>query len=98
MLNICMPYSAQHEMKQACAWIADQVKSGHLLAQDIRAHHITSALFTSKTHAQEFRPGQKQVMDDPDCFPPLDILVRTSGEKRLSDFLLVQASGDDYSQ
>ncbi|KAI8924404.1 putative undecaprenyl diphosphate synthase-domain-containing protein [Entophlyctis helioformis] len=73
ILNICCPYTSQHEILAAIKGTVDGVHDGMIEPADIDQDTLEQCLFTG------------------DC-PPLDILVRTSGESRLSDFMLWQAA------
>jgi ditrans,polycis-polyprenyl diphosphate synthase len=71
LLNICMSYTAQQEIKQVQQAIHQGISSGILDSADVSQHLLERCLYTC------------------DC-PPIDLLLRTSGETRLSDFLLYQ--------
>lgn len=70
-LVIALSYSARWELIQASQRIAQAVKDGELLVEDINEEVIGSYLTTCE-------------MPDP------DLLIRTSGELRISNFLLWQ--------
>jgi len=72
-LNVCFPYTSQHEMCTAVNKVYQAVKEERLQSRDVDENVIETYLMTAG------------------C-PDLDLLVRTSGEVRLSDFLLWQAT------
>lgn len=72
-LNICLSYTSREEMCNAIQELANGVKNGLLLPDDITEEVLSNALYTRKSR-------------------DLDLLIRTSGEVRLSDFLLWQSS------
>jgi ditrans,polycis-polyprenyl diphosphate synthase len=72
-LNICFPYTARDEIRQAIAQTAESVEQGKVDIRDVDRHVLSAHMLTAGS-------------------PPLDLLVRTSGEARLSDFLLWQVS------
>jgi len=59
------------------------VRAVHRLADDVAAGRLAPADVTAETFAQRL---------DTAGLPPLDLLVRTSGERRLSNFMLWQAA------
>lgn len=78
ILNICFPYTSTYEISEACK---------------------SAVQFTLDTGAKESLELRNTPFNNPalfDCFldtwdsPPLEILVRTSGEARLSEFLMWQ--------
>ncbi|KAJ8464454.1 hypothetical protein OPV22_027006 [Ensete ventricosum] len=75
-LIIAISYSGRRDITQACQTIAQKVKHGFLEPEDIAESHIAEELETN-------------------CiveFPYPDLLIRTSGELRLSNFLLWQSA------
>ena len=76
-LNICFSYSSEQEMADAAAVEAQGVASGRLEPDDVTADVFAKCLYTGDGSAEVHEP---------------DLLVRTSGEMRLSDFLLWQTS------
>ncbi|KAF5358126.1 hypothetical protein D9756_001160 [Leucocoprinus leucothites] len=74
ILNLCMPYASRDEMTTA---IEDCVKDG-------LTRHVDPDTYFTKEEVD------KHLMSTVRGSPPLDILVRTSGVKRLSDFMLWQ--------
>lgn len=70
-LVIALSYSARWELIRSTQLIAEAVKEGKMLVEDINEEAISSHLTTA-------------TMPDP------DLLIRTSGELRISNFLLWQ--------
>lgn len=70
-LNICLNYGGRDDIATAVRAIAEEVKSGALLPEDIDAETINAHLYTAD-------------------LPDVDLLIRTSGEMRISNFLLWQ--------
>lgn len=81
ILNICSPYTSRHEISVAMACMATGIQRGWILEEDVSEELLERCLDVGSGY-QEGRKGQGKV----------DLLVRTSGELRLSDFLLWQAS------
>ncbi|KLO14873.1 dehydrodolichyl diphosphate synthetase [Schizopora paradoxa] len=79
ILNLCMPYTSRDEMASAM-----QAAVSETLAAGDPIESITEASIAA--HLMTSRPGSPS--------PPLDVLVRTSGVRRLSDFLLWQCCED----
>jgi undecaprenyl diphosphate synthase len=59
------------------------VRAVRRIADDVAAGRLTPGDVSAHTFAQRL---------DTACLPPLDLLVRTSGERRLSNFMLWQAA------
>ena len=79
-LNICFAYTSRHEMARAMGNIARMCEKGELDSKDVDHDVFRQCLYTG------FASGGNWEISDP------DILIRTSGERRLSDFLLWQSS------
>ncbi|KAJ3918360.1 putative undecaprenyl diphosphate synthase-domain-containing protein [Lentinula edodes] len=75
ILNVCMPYSSRDEITTA---VEDCIREVLAPANDFMSCEISED--TINSHLMSVKRGS----------PPLDILVRTSGVKRLSDFMLWQ--------
>ncbi|KAH7876570.1 putative undecaprenyl diphosphate synthase-domain-containing protein [Lentinula edodes] len=75
ILNVCMPYSSRDEITTA---VEDCIREVLAPANDFMSCEISED--TINSHLMSVKQGS----------PPLDILVRTSGVKRLSDFMLWQ--------
>jgi len=73
VLNICFDYGSYDELTGVVRSIAEEVRLGNLLPENISSELISARLMTKD-------------------LPPLDLLIRTSGEQRLSNFLLWQAA------
>jgi ditrans,polycis-polyprenyl diphosphate synthase len=80
LLSVCFAYTAQHELLDAVRALAARAAAGELDAEAIDEAAFALALPTGR-------------MANGGLVPPVDLLVRTSGEHRLSNFLLWQASG-----
>ncbi|KAJ3576233.1 hypothetical protein NP233_g557 [Leucocoprinus birnbaumii] len=74
ILNLYMPYTSRDEITSS---IEDCVRDG-------LEYHIDPDTFFTKQEVE------KHLMSTMRGTPPLDVLVRTSGVKRLSDFMLWQ--------
>ncbi|KXS19212.1 dehydrodolichyl diphosphate synthetase [Gonapodya prolifera JEL478] len=70
-LNICIPYTARHELANAVEELLNDTALQGPDCLPFESSDVSERLFTAEA-------------------PPVDILVRTSGETRLSDFLLWQ--------
>ncbi|KAF9645071.1 Di-trans-poly-cis-decaprenylcistransferase [Thelephora ganbajun] len=77
ILNLCMPYTSRDEIATAVQSVVQERVAGGL---DDTEHPITE------------EDIERYMMTSLAGSPPLDILVRSSGVKRLSDFLMWQAS------
>lgn len=80
VFNICLAYTARVEIADALVHVAGAALSGDIATEDINENLFSQFLESGIT-----RGGQQ--MDD---YP--DVIIRTSGETRLSDFLLWQAA------
>ncbi|KAF8828623.1 hypothetical protein HHX47_DHR3000162 [Lentinula edodes] len=82
ILNVCMPYSSRDEITTA---VEDCIREVLAPANDFMSNDPIEEISedTINSHLMSVKRGS----------PPLDILVRTSGVKRLSDFMLWQVSG-----
>ena len=69
--NIALAYSGREEIIQAIQKIADDVKQGKLLINEIKEPTVSRYMYTNG-------------------IPDPDIILRTSGEERISNFLLWQ--------
>jgi len=79
ILNLCMPYTSRDEIATAV----------HSAVQE----RVASGLVDTEDPITE-EDIEKYMMTNLGGSPPLDVLVRSSGVKRLSDFLMWQASED----
>ena len=79
--NIALNYGSRDEIRRSVEAIADKVKAGELQPADITEDIIGEYLWTGSQHA-----------DSPDP----ELIIRTSGEERLSNFLLWQAAYSEF--
>jgi len=82
-LNLAVSYGGRQDIVQACARIATEVELGTLRASDVDEALVSDFLLLSKTDGRE---GEEHVKSRQRREP--DLLIRTSGELRLSNFLL----------
>jgi ditrans,polycis-polyprenyl diphosphate synthase len=80
-LNICFAYTARAEMARAVSAAVGLCDNGRIIPEDIDEHLIASCLYTGYASGAH---DSIHVQNHP------ELLVRTSGETRLSDFLLLQ--------
>jgi len=73
-VNICLAYTARAELAAAAQALHGALREGRLAAGDVSEALLEACLLTA---------------DEGGC-PPVGLLLRTSGERRLSDFLLAQ--------
>ncbi|WVQ96451.1 di-trans,poly-cis-decaprenylcistransferase [Kwoniella sp. CBS 9459] len=90
VLNVCGPYASRDEIASAMRDTVQAVHDGKLTPSEITSRHIFDNLGTSKAVSQV----DKTLLSRPEDAKKLDILVRTSDVKRLSDFMMWQASED----
>ncbi|CAM0883638.1 unnamed protein product [Alopecurus aequalis] len=76
-LTLAISYSGRRDMVQACRSLAEKVHAGLLRPED-----IDESLFA----------GELETSGGSSAFPYPDLLIRTSGELRLSNFLLWQSA------
>lgn len=100
VLNICFPYTSRHEMTSAVRSIVNLSTSSRSppspsLSDSSRNSATSDA--TATPWLTDIESITEQTLTDhmftAGC-PPLDLLIRTSGVKRLSDFLLWQCHQD----
>lgn len=77
ILNIALNYGGRREILNAVKKIAERVKNGEILPQDITEELFSNYLYTGG-------------------LPDPDLLIRTAGELRLSNFLLWQVSYTEF--
>lgn len=75
--NIALNYGSRAEITRAVQKICEMVKSGIIDSADVNDELISGCLYTG---------------DENDNIPDPDLIIRTSGEERLSNFLLWQAA------
>ncbi|WWC62522.1 di-trans,poly-cis-decaprenylcistransferase [Kwoniella dejecticola CBS 10117] len=92
VLNVCAPYSSRDEITTSLQDTVQTVlrDSDSIRVNDIKSEDILRRLGTSKAVSEVDRA----LFSRPDESGKLDILVRTSNVKRLSDFMMWQASQD----
>lgn len=78
MLNVCMAYTGREDVARAVVETRRAVRAGTLRASDVDERAIESRLHGSE---RALVPGEG--------IPPVDLLMRTSGETRLSDYMLL---------
>ncbi len=77
ILNLAINYGGRHEITQGVQEIAQKVKNGELLPEEITEDVISDHLYT-KNH------------------PDPDLIIRPSGEYRLSNFLTWQSAYSEF--
>ncbi len=76
-LNIAVNYGGRQEILHSVKKIAQRVKNGELLPEEISLDDIQNGLYTLEQ-------------------PPADLIIRPSGEQRLSNFLLWQSAYAEF--
>ena len=76
-LNIAVNYGGRQEIASAVRSIAEDVRAGRLLPDEITEDMIGSRLYTGDQ-------------------PPVDLMIRPSGEQRISNFLLWQSAYAEF--
>lgn len=77
ILNIAINYGGRAEIAASVKQIAQKVKSGELLPEDINEEVLDQHLYTAQQ-------------------PEVDLILRPSGEYRLSNFLIWQSAYAEY--
>lgn len=77
VLNIAMNYGGRAEITHAAKLLAEEVKNGSLMLEDIDEDTVSQKMYTA---------GQ----------PNPDLIIRPSGENRISNFLLWQSAYAEY--
>ncbi len=78
-LNIAMAYGGRQEIVDTAQTIASKISSGEMAVSDINEDVISSHLYPS--------PGL--------AVPDVDLVIRTGGDERMSNFLPWQANGSE---
>jgi tritrans,polycis-undecaprenyl-diphosphate synthase [geranylgeranyl-diphosphate specific] len=78
-LNVALAYGGQRELVDAARSLARKVKAGKIRAQDVNENLIAMHLYP-----QDGMP-----------VPKVDLIIRTGGESRTSNFLPWQANGNE---
>lgn len=81
-LLIAINYGGRDEVVHAAKKLAEKVKSGELEPSDITDKLINDNLYTAEL--------------DGDIAPDVDLIIRPSGEQRLSNFMIWQAAYSEY--
>ena len=79
--NIALNYGGRDELARAARIIANRVKDGVLDPEDIDEATISDNLYTGKGNANT---------------PDPELVIRTSGEKRISNYLLWQCAYSEF--
>lgn len=80
--NIALNYGSRLEILRSVKTIASMVEAGQLKAEDIDEEMISRYLYTG---------------DENGNVPDPDLIIRTSGEERLSNFLLWQCAYSEFA-
>jgi undecaprenyl diphosphate synthase len=80
MLNVCMAYTGREDIARAVMKTREDVRGGALDASEVDERAVASRLH-----------GAEREIELGAGMPEVDLLVRTSGETRLSDFTLFNA-------
>lgn len=85
-LNICFAYTSRWEMARAVSQMLQLLDRGAINVEDVTQYLLKECLCTGYSCASHELGGYGA-----------DLLVRTSGERRLSDFLLLQSANSIIS-
>ncbi len=77
VLNLAINYGGRHEITEGVKEIAQKVKNGEILPEDITEDMISASLYTKD-------------------IPDPDLIIRPSGEYRLSNFLTWQSAYSEF--
>ena len=80
VFNIALNYGSRQELVKATKEIAQEVKDGKLNINDI--NDINEDTISNHLYTKEL--------------PPVDLMIRTSGEQRLSNYLLYQLAYSEF--
>lgn len=98
-MNVCFPYTSRHEIASSIRDVVSLSTSAHPSQQnsDSLSDDSYSSEITAIPGITDFESITQQTLADhlftAGC-PPLDLLVRTSGVRRLSDFMMWQCHKD----
>lgn len=92
IFNLCMPYTSRHEITCAVESIVREriISRIEYVAVYLLMHPLLTLGYSDVTE----KDVEAHLMTSKAGSPPLDIWVRTSGVKRLSDYLLWQVRAD----
>lgn len=100
ILNVCFPYTSRHEMAASIrdvVSLSTSAASPRAPGSPSLSDDSASSETTATPGITDFESITQQTLTDhlftAGC-PPLDLLVRTSGVRRLSDFMLWQCNDD----
>ena len=100
VVNVCFAYSSGEELGAALARLRGAVAGGQLLPSDVTPALLRAALHTGRSSSgvadgSGSGSGAGGIAGGGGAggSPPVDLVMRTSGEERLSDFLLWQSGG-----
>lgn len=79
--NIALNYGSRDEIIQAIRLLGEDIKAGIADPKNITEESFSSYLFTGEKFA---------------CVPDPELVIRTSGEKRLSNYLLWQSAYSEF--
>ena len=91
-LFIAVAYSGRMEILDSVRIIASMVKKGLLSASEINEDTISQHLYISES---ELRDGSPCTGTEEDVKTAVDLIIRTGGEMRLSNFVPWQALGNE---
>lgn len=80
--NIALNYGSRAEITRAAAKLCKQVEEGVIKASDVTEELLSRELYTGEENGN---------------IPDPDLIIRTSGEERLSNFLLWQAAYSEFA-
>lgn len=96
-MNVCFPYTSRHEITASIRDVVSLSTSAHPTGSPGLSDSSMSSEKTATPGLTDFESITQQTLEDhlftAGC-PPLDLLIRTSGVRRLSDFMLWQCHRD----
>lgn len=81
LLNVCLAYTGREDATRAVLRAREGVRLGELRPEDVDETTLQSLL----------HGGERQPFPTSTGMPEVDLVIRTSGETRLSDYMLVNA-------
>jgi len=95
MLNVCLGYTGREDIVRAIGDVRDGVKNGELRASDADERVVEACLHGCERFGDVSRCDEGRECSTTATtwavMPEVDLLVRTSGETRLSDYMLYNA-------